>query len=264
MGLLKFIRSLFGNSNASNEALEKNVHHLNHGFIQPTEEDTQAGFHEVFSQMLDQITGLKEIEKSEIQRLIERSEKDFQSPHLFQSEIWNRYFKGKDWIWTEYEEWNDIFNQLDRYPISFPDKVTLESIGIDEALSKFKVEDLKRLCVKYKVTFTSKSKKLDLITSLSSIQSIHNHEEVKLKSEEILNKFRLALYELFMRTARFRGMSLNELRRQKNLGIQRYKILHIHDSDKEFVDMALKRNPNALHPTFPSDASMKTPVFDFL
>ena len=46
-------------------------------------------------------------------------------------------------------------------------------------------------------------------------------------------------------------------------GIKKYKILYVFEQDKEFVDMALKLKPNALHPLFPSDMSQKQPIIDF-
>lgn len=66
-----------------------------------------------------------------------------------------------------------------------------------------------------------------------------------------------------MRTINFRGKNLYDLRRSEKVGVKKFKILYVFEEDKEFVEMALILKPNALHPVFPSDMSMKQPVIEF-
>lgn len=56
---------------------------------------------------------------------------------------------------------------------------------------------------------------------------------------------------------------MHKVRRTKRLGVKKYEIMHAFEEDKEFVEMALKIKPNALHPVFPSDMSMRKMVLPF-
>ena len=66
-----------------------------------------------------------------------------------------------------------------------------------------------------------------------------------------------------MKTINFRGKNLYDFRKSEKLGVKKFKTLYVIKEDKEFVDMALKMKPNALHPIFPSDMSMKQPIVEF-
>jgi len=90
-----------------------------------------------------------------------------------------------------------------------------------------------------------------------------NDSLIAQKIEEIDNRFNYGLYSLLMRTINFRGKSLYDLRRAEKLGIKKFKILYAIEEDKEFVDMALKMKPNAHHPIFPSDMSIKQSIVEF-
>lgn len=39
--------------------------------------------------------------------------------------------------------------------------------------------------------------------------------------------------------------------------MRKFKIPYVFEEDNEFVEITLKSNPNALHPVFPSDMSIK-------
>jgi hypothetical protein len=133
----------------------------------------------------------------------------------------------------------------------------------EEALNQLKVSELKLLCTEHQLTIPSKAKKKDLVDILKSIPNITNQSLVAQKIEELDNKFNYGLFSLFMRTINFRGKNLYDLRRSEKVGVKKFKILYVFEEDKEFVEMALILKPNALHPVFPSDMSMKQPVIEF-
>ena len=109
----------------------------------------------------------------------------------------------------------------------------------------------------------SKAKKQELIDSLKSIPNIDGNSLVSFKIEELNGRFNYGLFSLLMRTINFRGINLYEFRRSNRAGIKKFKILYVFEEDKEFVEMALKLKPNALHPVFPSDMSIRQPIVEF-
>jgi len=66
-----------------------------------------------------------------------------------------------------------------------------------------------------------------------------------------------------MRTISFRAKGLYDIKRAEKIGVKKFKIMHVFEEDKEFVELVLKKNPKALHPVFPSDISMKQSIIEF-
>lgn len=230
--------------------------------IKPEKEIFEC-YDEVFKTMISDISGLSESEAKEIQSIIKKCDGGFLNMGGYHSIVWDKYFKGRDWKWNEYEEWNSRFTKFGKFPSSFPIKKVFTQATSEEALSQLKVSELKSLCTEYQLTIPAKAKKSDLVDFLKSIPNINSNSLIAQKIEEIDNQFNYGLYSLLMRTINFRGKNLYELRRSEKIGLKKFKILYVIEEDKEFVEMALKIKPNALHPVFPSDASMKQPIIDF-
>lgn len=230
--------------------------------IKPEKEIFEC-YDEVFKTMISDISGLSESEAKEIQSIIKKCDGGFLNMGGYHSIVWDKYFKGKDWKWNEYEEWNSRFSKFGRFPTNFPQKKVFTPATSEEALNQLKVSELKLLCTEHQLTIPSKAKKKDLVDILKSIPNITNQSLVAQKIEELDNKFNYGLFSLFMRTINFRGKNLYDLRRSEKVGVKKFKILYVFEEDKEFVEMALILKPNALHPVFPSDMSMKQPVIEF-
>lgn len=220
-------------------------------------------YDEVFETMISDISGLSENEVKEIQSIIKKCDGGFLNMGGYHSIVWDKYFKGRDWKWNEYEEWNSRFSKIGRFPTNFPQKKVFTPATSEEALNQLKVSELKLLCTEHQLTIPSKAKKKDFVDILKSIPNITNQSLVAQKIEELDNRFNYGLFSLLMRTINFRGKNLYDLRRSEKIGVKKFKILYVFEEDKEFVEMALKLKPNALHPVFPSDMSMKQPVIEF-
>lgn len=216
---------------------------------------------EVFKREIANVSGITPAEKSEIFQLISDSEGGFLNMGAYHSKIYEKYFKGRDWSWIEFDTWNDRFSKLGQFPNSFEQK--LGSVSTESALDMLSVAELKELLKSNNVSFTSKAKKQDLIDLAKGIANIGSAEIVQKTIAEALEKDRHGIYTILMRTINFRGKSLYDYNRAKKIGVKKFEIAHTFEEDKKFADMALKENPNALPPLYPYDLSMLKPIIDF-
>lgn len=220
-------------------------------------------YDEVYNSMIKDITGLSEREAKEILGIIKNCEGGFLNMGGYYSIVWEKYFEYKTWQWNEYEEWNNTFTKLGEFPSKFPIKSNFVPGTIEELLNELKVSDLKSMCTENQIIPTAKSKKKDLVDLLKVVPGIGESPTAAEKISQINNKFEYEIYSLFMRTISFRAKGLYDIKRAEKVGVKKFKIMHVFEEDKEFVELALKKNPNALHPVFPSDMSIKQSVIEF-
>ncbi|WP_429160823.1 hypothetical protein [Aeromonas media] len=219
-------------------------------------------YDEVFKIMFADISGITEKEANEIHAIIKNCEGGFLNMSGYHSIVWDKYFKGRCWQWNEYEEWNDKFTRLGRFPSRFPKKKVATPITVRDALNLLTVGQLKILCDECNLSFQKKIKKMDLVELLESTTDIASSSLVVSEIDKLNNRFMSDLYSLFMRTINFRGHDLHNVRKSKSLGIK-FGVLHTFEEDKEFVEMVLKNKPNALHPLFPGDMSSRKSILPF-
>ncbi len=258
MGIFDFFKSKKSNGHDS-----KNVEkRISIPTITP-EKELFEYYDEVYSSMIKDIVGLTKNEANEILKIIKKCDGGFLNMSGYYSIVWNSFFKEKIWQWREYEEWYNLFNKLGRYPSRFPIKSHFLPATIEESLNTLTVSELKSMCKDNHIILPAKSKKKDFVDLLKVVPGIDETPIVIEKVRNVSSKFEYELYSLFMRTISFRAKGLYDIKRAEKVGINKFKIMYVFEDDKEFVELALKKNPNALHPVFPSDMSMKRCVTDF-
>lgn len=219
-------------------------------------------YDEIFNAMIRDVSGLSRKDTTDILHIIKKSKDGFINDSGYGQLVWEKYFNGKDWAWNEYEKWNETFQKTGMFPLTFPAKAKFRTYDVDDALNELKVVDLKILCNQHKAIVPNKAKKKDMIVAIRAIPDIHKLPIVSEKIESLNNGFSRSIYALFMRTAHFRATNLYNFRCAQKAGIKRFEIIHSIKEDKKFVEMALKQNPNAIHPIYPSDLSFKIPIVD--
>ena len=215
----------------------------------------------VFKREVANVSGITPNEFTDIYKIISTGDGGFLNMHHYHAQVYEKYFKGRDWAWIEYDKWNNIFTKLGKFPTSFIQKNG--SIDVETALGYLSVAELKDLLKSRSVEFTSKDKKPDLINKTCAIADIGSEEIIKSKIAEKLEKEKYGIYTILMRTIHFRGKALFDHNRAKAIGVKKFEIVHTYENDKEFADMALKENPNILPPFYPYDLSYLSPVMDF-
>ncbi len=263
MGFFDFLRP---NKSKENRAASSTIKASEPSSPIPTitpDKELYECYDKIFDSMIKDIKGLEACAGEKILRVIKGSEGGFLNMSGYYSSVWEEHFKDKEWQWCEYEEWKRVFVEIGKFPSRFPVRPNFDSSSIEILLQKLKVSDLKELCSENQVVPSAKAKKDEIIEALKIAPSIENSPVVIEKINQIYSKFDYELYSLFMRTISFRASSLHDTIRSQRLGIKKFKIMHTFEEDKEFVELALKKNPQALHPVFPSDMSMKQPVIEF-
>ncbi len=215
---------------------------------------------EVFKIDMGNVSGISSSEVSEIYKIISQSDGGFLNMGAYHSSVYEKYFKGREWAWNEYDRWNEKFTKLGKFPKSFHIKFVITT---EAALGLLSVAELKDLLKLKNITHGSKVKKQDLIDLAKYIPDVLSYESINSKVAEELEKERYFVYSILMRTINFRGKSLYDYNRDKNIGIKKFEIIQTFDEDKVFADMALKENPKALPPLYPCDLSILKPIIDF-
>lgn len=253
MGLFDFLK--FGKSNVGSSEAARSI-----PTVTPDREIFDC-FAEVFKKEIGSVTGIMPAEKTEIYELISKSDGGFLNQGAYHSKIYDMYFKGRDWTWAEYDKWNDVFSNLGRFPNSFISKTG--SMSLDAALNLLTVAELKEILKSNNIEFKTKDKKPELMLLAKEIANVDADDVVCGKIADKLEKEKLEIYTILMRTINFRSKSLYDYRRAKKIGVKKFEIVQVFESDKEFANMALKDNPNALPPLYPYDLSMLKSVIDF-
>jgi hypothetical protein len=220
-------------------------------------------YDEVFWQTIPDVSGISKTEAAEIHEVITRCDGGFLNQGGYFSMVWERFFKDRTWRWKEYEDWFTIFSKLGRYPSRFPIRKGDSTEPFSAVLEKLKVAELKSLCVEHRLTVGSKAKKTDLINALKDCPGVSETKLVCFKMDDLSERFSYSLYSLLMRTMAHRAKSLHDQRRRTALGLHEVEVIHVFDEDREFVELALKLNPNALHPLFPGDMSITKVTLPF-
>lgn len=226
------------------------------------DKEIYSWYDEIFSKEMTTVTGVTNQEKTEILKMVKASEGGFLNMSGYHEPVWNTYFKGRAWAWGEFEEWNSTFEQLGKFPSRFPQRQKFSPDDLDEVLNKFKVAELKALCDEQKIPTVGKTKKQDLIQLAKTISNLYDLPLIQEQIKALQEKFAYQIYVLLMRTISFRTNCLYDLRRSQNI-VKKYEVVHTFEDEREFVELALRKNPNALHPLYPSDLSRKKAVFDF-
>lgn len=223
-------------------------------------------YDEIFNTTIRDVCGISRKDASDILNIIKNGDGGFLDSGRYHETIWKKYFNDRVWAWNEYERWNETYQKYGKFPSRFPLKNEIPSpnisSNIDYALNVLRVAEIKVLCDQYKITFPSKAKKKDLVEAVKTIPDIHKSPVLIAIIDDLNDRLSHArsIYTLLMRTIDFRARSLYNIRRAKKLGINKFEIVHTFEEDKEFVEMALKQNPNAIHPVYPSDSSYKKPI----
>lgn len=228
------------------------------------DKDLYVCYDKVFFEEMKNVDGFSANEVKDIHSIIKQGD-GFLNRSGNHKEIYENFFKNRNWIWREYEEWNDICTKMGKYPSSFPIKKTVlnNDINLEFILNTLKVDELKEILKTEKIDYQEKSKKMELINIVKKISNVKSTKLVIDKVKEIKNKESYELYELLLRTIQFRATNLHNEKRANAIGVKIYKIDVIYDEDKVFVNLALAKNPNAIPPFFPSDLTMKTPIIKF-
>jgi len=174
-----------------------------------------------------------------------------------------QHFADKDCYWPELEEWNAAFTAAGRAPllgVSDP-----RAMNTKEMCGLLKTSDIKEALKNLEISHSAKDTKEVLIGHLEAIapeQFTAACPAWQGAMEKQLAKRRLQFFQLLVSTIQGRATSLDGRMRlactTKDSG--KWDLHTSRSEDKVFVEMALKKNPEAVPPFFPGDWTIQTPV----
>lgn len=217
-------------------------------------------YEEVFSQEMVNVSGISSEEVTEIYELVARSEGGFLNMAAYFNPVHEKYFKDREWAWIEYEDWNNRFKEIGRFPVSFQKKIDYTSLQI--TLGLLTIADLKKLLAEKNITTNPKARKRELVALAQKHVDICNSASISQVVAEKKAKERHFIYTELMRTIAARAKTLHDHRRASNLGIVEFRLNQVHASDEEFSNMALQMTSRFLPPLYPYDHSYLTSVIN--
>jgi len=261
MGIFQYFKSLLSGKAASSPRAIEPEPPYKELVIKPTQ-DVFDCYAVVFDQLMSTVEGIPADELAEAKCFIMEGDGGFLNSHRYYEHVWSHYFSVRKWRWLEHEEWVEVFAEFGRFPTTFSRPEAFEKPSMRMMLNRLKVPELKDLCKQSAVSFNSKANKAQLVSMLESVPGIEQHPQLQALGDQAKSDAKRSLYASLMRTTQFRAMSLHNRRKAQSIGVTKFEVLHTLEQDREFVELALRRKPDALSPLYPGDLSSVRAVID--
>lgn len=196
-------------------------------------------FNDVAYQIISDITPFTDDEKKDILRLMRNYIKHM-SDDTFDI-LWSKYFLNRVWEWNEYEFWRNIALTKGA-PFGFKNEENAYKIKIpSDIFNFFSIQKVKAFLLICGYEPPKKNIKKWAEFTLS------NHPDLfeDLKTQCIEKQKKRELY-VMSQTAKLRSDSLEILKMSS-----KKELANVYKNDKQFIDIALKRNPKAIPPFWP-------------
>lgn len=196
-------------------------------------------FDDVAYQIISDITPFNDDEKKDILRLMRNYIKHMNDETF--NVLWSKYFLNRVWEWNEYEFWRTIAltkgapfgfkNEKDAYKIKSPSDI----------FDFFSIQKVKAFLLTCGYEPPKKNIKKWSESTLSDHPELF--ESIKMQCIEKQKKHELYVMS---QTARLRSDSLEILKMSS-----KKELSNVYENDKQFIDIALNRNPKAIPPFWP-------------
>jgi hypothetical protein len=179
-------------------------------------------FAEIFQKEMATITALSKNEIKDMYDYIANGEGGYLNQSHYHKIIFERYFKDREWSWSEYEnKEDDLFR-----PIMRP----FEQIEKKEALEMLKVSEIKEFLQYYGVSFKQKDSKkvlIDLVLNEQNLlNSLYSFPAMTKAMQEYVTRRRFSIYSTLILTITFRTKHLYDRQRSVKLGVTKEKWIY--------------------------------------
>ncbi|MRX07160.1 hypothetical protein GJ697_04850 [Pseudoduganella sp. FT25W] len=224
-----------------------------------------SAYETVFYDVMADVDGFTPEEMDAMLRFIVDGDGGHLNMGRYHKPIFSRYFSARSWSWSEYEYWDKTYRKMGQKPLRFQPGLAVPIdrtivLTAEQVLNDLKVVDLKEFIESHAVSVPPKAKKKDLLELAYSIPNLHETQLWREKATAVQAEIGYPLYSLLMRYISFKAGFAFDRDRVKSLGITEFKHVFIESGDEQFVQLALKRNPEALPPYFPGDVTMRRSV----
>lgn len=220
-----------------------------------------SSYKQVFFEVMADVDGFTPEEFSEMVQFIVGGEGGYMNMARYYRPVFDNYFSGRHWAWAEYDYWERTYNQIGSAPLRFsaglavPLDRTIE-LTTEKVLKDLKVADLKHFIESQGQVVPPKAKKKDLLALAQSLPNLESTKLWKEKEEQVKADVGYPLYAILMRHIAFKAKAAFDRHRALKLGVTEFKRMYVEDGDEKFVELALKRDPQALPPYFPGDLTI--------
>ncbi|MEN7531841.1 MULTISPECIES: hypothetical protein [unclassified Cupriavidus] len=233
-------------------------------------QDTAGSYDRVFARVMATVEGISEAESQEILAFVKSSGSDGLNLAGYFEQVYARYFKGRAWTWTEYDDWARIFAQMGQFPSTWTDidKPRKPKTRAEELLGQ-RTADIRAFLDAEGVQYLPTAKKEQLVAIVELTPALADSalwQAVLAKRREeadaALERRPRLLYDLLMRTIAYRAKSERELQRAKAAGVKRFDVMLAIEADRKFVEIARQKDPQAVPPFYPNDFTLLRPIID--
>lgn len=226
-------------------------------------QDYVETYEQVFVQQMNELRGLTRKEAKEILWLINNEHNGFMDFTYFEP-VFERYFKGRDWSWPEYEYWDRIFEGAGQYPYRWPRMEANSQVTMFDVFGTMKVGELKEFLQAYQVAVPEKTRRAGLLALIEAMPGLRATHVWKSKASEKLKyaeKMRgHSMCFAFLRHIVDKARSKFDEERRIQLGIHNETLMVSLPGEEPLVQIALKLDPKGRPPFYPTDSSLMRAV----
>jgi len=213
-----------------------------------------------YRKAMSNVKGFSNDEKMEILGIISISEGGILNLDGYKNRIYDQFFKGRSWVWIEYNIWHTKFLKLGKFPRAFQGIAT--PVTLEVALNMLSSFELRAILRAHNINVNLISRKNELVALAKNISGIAELKSVKLKIAEAQEKVSYNIYLALMFTIACRTKSRLDYQNALRLGVKKFERVYPFEDDKEFAHLVLNKNPRALPPYFPCDLSSLKPILE--
>lgn len=230
----------------------------------------KSAYDRVYAEVMANVEGLSQDDVAELLLLVKESGSDGLNLGGYFTRGYERFFKNRAWRWREYDEWRETFEKLAAFPSNWTDinyVPTPANRPTHTRLLDLDVVELQHYLTETGVAFDASLQKTQLASMAEHTEGLKTSKlwTRLLKKEdeavqEAIARRPKVLYDLLMRTIAYRAKSIRDLERAQALGIRKHEVMLVFEADRRFVDLARKKNPDAVPPYYPNDFTQLRPI----
>ncbi|XQU75813.1 hypothetical protein EPAKOI_003585 [Cupriavidus sp. H18C2] len=233
-------------------------------------QDTTSSYERVFNRVMATVVGISEEEASEILAMVNRSGSDGLNMAGYFEQVYAAYFRGRDWTWTEYDQWARIFAEMGAYPSHWTDidQPAKPCTRTEELLAQ-RVGDIRAFLDGRGVEYPPHAAKAQLVALAEVTPGLEDSTlwqavlaTRRQDAQAAAERRPRLLYDLLIRTIAYRAKSERDAERAKAAGVKRFDLMLTIEADRPFVEVARKKSPSAVPPFFPNDFTLLRPIIE--
>ena len=216
------------------------------------------------------VVGISEEEASEILAIVNRSGSDGLNMAGYFEQVYAAYFRGREWTWTEYDQWARLFSEMGAYPSHWTDvDLPAKTKTRTEELLAQRGSDIRAFLDAQGVVYAPRAGKTQLVALAEVTPGLEDSglwhavlESRRQESHAATERRPRLLYDLLIRTIAYRAKSERDVERARAAGVKRFDLMLTIEADRRFVEVARKKSPSTVPPFYPNDFTLLRPIIE--